>query len=187
MCKKKAGKDYAQSTNTDLYFYNVEKAKTYNWTEGMAGYDVNPVFSKDGKNLAWLSMNREGYEADKNDIIVMNMETKTKINITANWDGTVDGFIWGNHDTRIFFNAPFQGTQQLFSVNVPLSERAAHHVDTITQGKWDINGILGQAGDEIIVSRCDMNHATEIYAVKPKYGDMIQLTHENDQFIRAYR
>jgi len=184
VCKKKSGKDYALSTNTDLYFYNVEKDKTTNWTEGMAGYDVNPAFSKDGKSLAWLSMNRDGYESDKNDIIIMNLETKTKINLTANWDGTVDGFIWGNRDTKIFFNAPFQGTQQLFGVNVPVSERAAHHVDTITQGKWDINGILGQAGEEIIVSRCDMNHASEIYAVKPKYGDMIQLTHENDHIYK---
>jgi dipeptidyl aminopeptidase/acylaminoacyl peptidase len=187
VCKKKYGKDYALSTNTDLYFYNVEKAKTTNWTEGMTGYDVNPIFSKDGKNLAWLSMGREGYEADKNDIIIMNIDTKVKINVTANWDGTVDGFIWGNRDTRIFFNAPVEGTQQLFSVNVPESEKSAHHVEIITKGKWDINAILGQAGEEIIVSRCDMNHASEIYAVKPKYGDMIQLTHENDRVYQGIK
>src|SRR5205085_1644478 len=73
VCKKKAGKDYAQSTNTDLYFYNAEKNKTENWTSDMAGYDVNPVFSRDGKRLAWLSMMRDGYEADKNDLVIMDI------------------------------------------------------------------------------------------------------------------
>jgi dipeptidyl aminopeptidase/acylaminoacyl peptidase len=181
VCKKKTGKDYAQSTNTDLYFYNLEKAKTTNWTEGMAGYDVNPIFSKDGRYVAWLSMNRDGYEADKNDIIVMNLETKNKVNLTSNWDGTVDGFIWGSKDAKIYFNAPFEGTQQLFEINSPESEKAIHHSEMITKGKWDVSSILGQCGEEVIVSRCDMNHANEIYAVKPKYGDMIQLSHENDK------
>ena len=51
----------------------------------------------------------------------------------------------------------------------------------LTKGKFDINGIVGQSGTEIIVSRCDMNHASEIYSVKPQYGDMRQLTHENDR------
>ena len=69
VCKKKAGKEYAKSTNTDLYFYDVNSGKTENWTEGMMGYDTNPVFSRDGRRLAWLSMANDGYEADKNDIM----------------------------------------------------------------------------------------------------------------------
>jgi dipeptidyl aminopeptidase/acylaminoacyl peptidase len=182
VCKKKAGKEYAVSTNTDLYHYDVEKNKTENWTEGMMGYDVNPVFSKDGKKLAWLSMGRDGYEADKNDIIIMNLDGKERIvtNLTSKWDGTVNSFVWGYKDTKIFFNAPFEGTEQLFEVQVPERETINHPINMITQGKWDVNGILGQAGEFIIVSRCDMNHSSEIYAVKPKYGDMIQLSHEND-------
>ncbi len=180
VCKKKSGKEYAQSTNTDLYFYDVEKNKTENWTEGMMGYDQNPVFSRDGRKLAWMSMGRDGYEADKNDIVVMNVESKTKTNLTGKWDGTVDGFIWGRGDARIYFNAPFEGTQQLFEVAVPDRESVNHPVNMITQGKWDINSVIGQSGEEVIVTRCDMNHATELYKVKPKYGDMIQMTHEND-------
>jgi dipeptidyl aminopeptidase/acylaminoacyl peptidase len=180
VCKKKYGKEYAQSTNTDLYFYDLKTTKTENWTEGMVGYDVQPVFSKSGRNLAWLSMGRDGYEADKNDIVVMDVENKKKRNITAKWDGTVEGFIWGNSDAKIYFNAPYQGTQQLFEVGVPAYEKDKSEVAIVTQGKWDINSIIGLAKDEIIVSRCDMNHASEIFAVKPLYGDMKQLSHEND-------
>ena len=179
VCKKKAGKEYAQSTNTDLYYYDVSKGRTENWTEGMMGYDVQPAFSKDGKKLAWLSMGRDGYEADKSDIVVMDIGTKKKINITAKWDGTVDGFIWSSGGEKIYFNAPFEGTQQLFGVGVYGDN--SRNVENLTKGKWDVNGILGQAGDKIIVTRCDMNHATEVFAVKPKYGDMIQLSHENDK------
>ena len=181
VCKKKFGKEYAQSTNTDLYFYNVTTGQTENWTEGMNGYDLQPVFSKDGKSLAWLSMARDGYEADKNDIIVMDVADKKKVNLTAKWDGTVEGFVWSNSDTKIYFNAPFEGTVQLFEVGTPHGEFEKTSVNIITKGKFDINGIVGMAGGQIIVSRCDMNHASEIYAVKPKYGDMIQLTHENDK------
>jgi dipeptidyl aminopeptidase/acylaminoacyl peptidase len=180
VCKKKFGKDYAQSTNTDLYYYDVTTGKTDNWTEGMVGYDNNPVFSKDGKNLAWTSMVRDGYEADKNDIVVMNVESKKKINITAKWDGTVESFMWSNSGERIYFVAPFEGTQQLFDVAIPYSSSAGTLVNIITKGKWDVNSILGQSGSDIIVTRFDMNHANEIYKVKTKYGDMIQLSHEND-------
>ena len=65
--KKKFGKEYAQSTNTDLYYYDIDNGQTINWTANMPGYDTNPVFSPDGKHLAWLSMKHEGFE-DKNDI-----------------------------------------------------------------------------------------------------------------------
>ncbi len=187
VCKKKAGREYAISTNTDLYFYDVAKNKTENWTDGMMGYDVNPVFSRDGRKLAWLSMGRDGYEADKNDIVILDVEQKRKANLTAKWDGTVEGFVWSKNGSKIFFNAPFEGTQQLFEVQVPVTETINHPINMITKGKWDINAVIGQAGDYIIVSRCDMNHASEIFAVKPQYGDMIQLSHENDNIYQKIK
>jgi dipeptidyl aminopeptidase/acylaminoacyl peptidase len=181
VCKKKSGKEYAVSTNTDLYYYNVANGSTENWTEGMGGYDTQPAFSKNGRSLAWLSMARDGYEADKNDIIVMDITSKRKVNVTAKWDGTAENFIWANGDNKIYFNAPFEGTQQLFDVAINIDREVEKGgVNIITKGKWDINGIIGQAGSEIIVSRSDMNHANELYVVKPLYGDMRQLTHEND-------
>jgi len=180
VCKKKFGKEYAQSTNTDLYFYSVGTGKSANWTDGMAGYDTQPVFSSDGRRLAWLSMSRDGYEADKNDVMMLDVATKKKINLTSKWDGTAEGFVWSTTNDKIYFNAPFEGTVQLFEVEVPKSDRDKINVNNLTKGKYDINAIIGQAGGEIIVSRCDMNHASELYAVKPKYGDMRQLTFEND-------
>ncbi len=192
VCKKKAGKEYAVSTNTDLYFYDVETSATEDLTKGMMGYDMAPAFSKDGRRLAWLSMAHDGYEADKNDIKVMNFERDRKskdgrevINLTGKWNGTANSFIWAGAESKIYFNAPLEGTEQLFEVNVPSHESDRNEVNNITKGKWDVNGIVGMAGNQIIITRCDMNHATEIYAVKPTYGDMEQLTHENDRIYKS--
>jgi len=181
VCKKKYGKEYATSTNTDLYYYDLATQKTDNWSTGMNGYDMAPSFSKDGRKIAWLSMAHDGYEADKNDLIVMDVDKKRKMNLSGKWDGTVSSFIWGNDNYHLYFNAATEGTEQLFAIDVPEKESTTPKVEMLTKGKYDINGIVGMAGNDIVVTRCDMNRATEIYRVKPAYGDMLQLTHENDR------
>ncbi len=183
--KKKFGKDYAQSTNTDLYYYDMASGKTTNWTAGMEGYDTQPVFSPDGSKLAWLSMSRDGFEADKNDIYVMDITRGQgiKSNMTGSWDGTAEGFVWNNEGTKILFNAPVKGTVQLFAVGIPSHiGKMMPVIKQITEGKFDINGVVGEAAGGIIVSRCDINHASELYIVNAADGSMKAITHENDKF-----
>ncbi len=177
VAKKKAGKEYALSTNTDLYAYDLATGKTINLTEGMPGYDTHPIFSAKGA-LAWLSMKRDGYEADKNDIMV-SMDG-VKLNLTQAWDGTVDGFIWKEDGSGLYFNAAIGGTKQLFEVDYPGKTRKMPVVRQITDGQFDVTGIVGMAGERVIVSRTDMNHAAELYSVHPTDGSMTQLTHVND-------
>lgn len=189
VCKKKYGTEYALSTNTDLYYYNLSTRKTTNWTAGMEGYDTNPSFSPDGRRIAWTSMRREGYESDKNDIMVMDVTTTgmMKLNLTGGWDGAVNGFAWGRASDRIFFNAPWRGTDQLFEGRVPgnLGVRMMPVIRKITGGDFDIAGVVGQsAGGEVVVSRTDMNTAAELWAVDPASGAMRALTHVNEA---AYR
>lgn len=179
--KKKAGQDYAISTNTDIYSYDVATGRTFNLTEGMQGYDTHPVFSEQGV-LAWLSMKREGYEADKNDIVVKRGTTVT--NLTQHWDGTVNTFAWSQDGLKIYFTAPIDGTLQLFEVNTDATSRSKD-IRQITQGQFDVTGIVGQAVDEMIVSRTDMNHATELFKVNLSNGLFTQLTHVNDETYRA--
>lgn len=183
VCKKKYGKEYAQSTNTDLYYYNIAQKQTTNLTANMMGYDMAPAFSPDGQYIAWTSMRREGYEADKNDIYVMDVKKRTalKLNLTQAWDGTVNGFLWSNDGKKIVFSAPWEGTEQLFEVNFPGYTRMLLAVHKITEGKFDVNGLIGQSGNEVIITRSDMNHANELFTVDLNSGDMRQLTHENDQ------
>jgi dipeptidyl aminopeptidase/acylaminoacyl peptidase len=149
----------------------------------MMGYDVNPSFSPDGKQIAWQSMKRDGFEADKNDIVVMDIASKVKMNVTAGWDETVDGgFVWSEKGDKIYFNAAIKGTQQLFEVAVPanLMARIMPAVVQVTNGKWDVNGVIAQVGNNAIVSRTDMNHAAELFQVALKDGSMKPLTKVND-------
>ena len=183
--KKLHGTEYAVSTNSDIYEYNLETKETINLTEENKGYDTQPAFSVEGI-LAWLQMKRDGYESDKNDIIVRL--DGNKINLTANWDGTVNGFYWSNDGKAIFFTAPVLGTVQLFELTLPKLKKGAYQLNEphqITKGQFDIRGIVGQSEKTLVVGRGDMNHATELYAVDIKKGEMKQLTHENDSYYNS--
>ncbi|MEN8249157.1 MAG: S9 family peptidase [Bacteroidota bacterium] len=180
--KKKSGTEYAVSTNTDIYEYDIGTKTTKNLTEYNKGYDTQPSFSSKGQ-LAWLQMKRDGYESDKNDIIIF-IENKP-VNLTAAWDGTMNGFVWSNDGANIYFNAPVGGTVQLFVLKIPKSADMITAPKQITDGQFDVNGIVGQAKNTMVVSRRDMNHAPELYTVNLKNGQMKQLTHANDDFYNS--
>lgn len=173
VAKKKKGKEYAISTNTDIYEYDVKSGKTKNITEGMMGYDTHPEFSSKGV-LAFLSMARDGYEADKNDLILI--QNNEKINLTKSWDGTVSGFKWAENGEKIYFNAPIGGTTQLFEIEIKSKK-----IKQITDGQFDIAGLVGQSKDAFIVTRTDMNHAADLFSVDLKSGKMKQLTEVNKE------
>lgn len=172
--KKKVGKAYTFSTNTDLYQYNVENGTTTNLTEGMLGYDQNPAYSATG-TLAWLSMRRDGFEADKQDLVILR--GTEKINLTQNRDDIhVSGFKWSNDGKDIYFWAPVKATDQLFKVSVT----APYTIKQITNGEYQIGGIIAETGAELFISRTDMNHAAELFAINKTNGKLRQLTHVND-------
>lgn len=177
--KKVAGTEYAISTNTDIYKYNLASKKTENITEENKGYDTNPAFSKDGA-LAWLQMKTPGYEADKNDIIVL--KDGVKQNLTAQWDGTVANFIWANNNKDIYFTAPVNGTRQLFKVDHPGRSRKMPVVEQLSQGQFDVTGIVAENNGQLIVTRTDMNHATEIFSFDLMKKTFKQLTQVNTEF-----
>ena len=176
VCKKKAGTQYAISTDTNIYEYNLETGKTINRTEGNLGYDTAPQFSPSG-DLTWLQMKRDGYEADKNDLIVSFKGLK--MNLTANWDGTVSSFKWSNDGKKIYFTAPIDGTVQLFEVNFPGLTKIAVTVRQITDGNFDVHDLVGFSGDDFIVTRTDMNHAAEIFSYNLKKNTWKQLSNVN--------
>lgn len=177
--KKKSGKEYALSTNTDIYAYTIATGETRNLTEGMEGYDTNPAFSSDARYMAWQSMEHDGFESDKNDLWVMNLESGEKTNLTKDWDGTVASFQWSTDNKQLFFIAAVKGTEQLFRVEVGQENS---EIRMLTSGQFDINGIAGQQGSVLVLSRTDMNHAAELYTYDLTTSSMKQLTHVNDAF-----
>ena len=175
--KPLSGKEYATSTNTDVFAYDLATGVTANLTETNKGYDMGPQFSPDGKYLTWLSMEHEGYESDKNDIKIMDWKTQKVTNLTKNWDETVSGDVfWGTDAKAIYFTAAFRGTKQLFSLDVKSSK-----INQITKGDFDVNSIHALNKNSIIVNRVDINHNGDLFAVDLKNGSMKQITDVNKE------
>ena len=170
-----AGKEYVTSTNTDIFLYDLNSGNHSNLTSENKGYDNHPVFSPDGKFLMYTSMQRDGYEADKNDIKIIDWKTKAKTNLTGDWDESVAGNIfWSSDSKKIYFTTAFKGTKQLFSIH-PSSKK----VTQITSGDFDVNDIYSETKNSILVSRTDMNHNADLFSVNPKNGSMLQITNVN--------
>jgi dipeptidyl aminopeptidase/acylaminoacyl peptidase len=182
VCKKKFGVDYAVSTNTDIYRYDLTNGNTNNLTGGMTGYDTNPVFSPDGTRLTWLSMKTDGYEADKNDVVLMDPTSGQKLNLTAHWDGTVSSFVWSKDGKKIYFIAPTKGTIQLFSIKVPqnLNVRSLPVIEQISTGQFDVTGIVGETTDGLVVTSTTMKRAAEVFLYRFKTKQLQPLTTVND-------
>jgi dipeptidyl aminopeptidase/acylaminoacyl peptidase len=183
VAKKKFGKDYAVSTNTDLYEYDIEKGTTKDLTENNKGYDLSPSFNQQGQ-LAWLQMKRDGYESDKQDLVASTgMGT---VNLTGHRDDIhVEGYRWSDDGRNIFFWAPINGTLQLFEVDYTGATKKLPEIRQITKGDFDVTGIIGQSRNKLIVSRTDMNHAAELYSVDITDGSMTQLTYVNNSIYNS--
>ena len=175
--RKKTGMEYSLSTNSDLYLYTVADGSTRNLTEGMMGYDTNPAFSPDGKTLAWLSMEHDGYESDKNRIFVMDMASGQKTDLTTDWDYTADAIAWSNDGSKIFFLAPKGGVIPMFSIDCATKE-----VKEIAGGRWDYAALAPAADGTVFTVRHSMLSPNEIYAVAPD-GAVKQLTKVNTDLL----
>ena len=177
-CRKKTGKEYALSTNSDIYLYRVESGETLNITEGMPGYDTNPQFSPDGKYIAWQSMEREGYESDKNRLFVMDLQSKEKTYVTENFDYNTDAFIWNADSKTLFLISCVKGKTQLF-----MADRTTKEVKPITEGVHDyVSVALGEEG-KLIAKRHSMLQPDEIYAVDIASGKAAELSFENKEIL----
>ena len=173
-CRKKTGLEYAISTNSDIYIYDLNTKKTENITEENKGYDTNPQYSPDGKYIAWQSMERDGYEADLNRLFIMNLETGEKRFVSKAFESNVDAFVWGADAKVIYFTGVWHGELQIYALDL-----ANDSVKAITSGMYDYEGVA-LFGDKLIAKRHSMSMGDEIYSVALD-GSTTQLTQENKQ------
>ena len=180
--KKLVGVKAAESTNTDIYVYDLNSQQTTNFTEGMKGYDQAPAFSPDGNSLAWLSMETPGYESDKQMIMVSSLDGSKKMRYGDTWDNTITGFTWSDDGTKFYINAGENATYQLYQTETAsTSTDAKAEITVITKGDHNIGGIIGIVKGKIIAGKTDMNHASEIYSFSISNGKEKQLTTVNDK------
>lgn len=175
--KKLTGRAYAESTNSDLYIYSLQDKTTVNLTEGMMGYDTNPLFSHNGASMAWLSMERDGYEADKNRLFVMDMATKEKTYLTENFDYDVDDFIWHTDNKTLIFSAIVEAKGHIFSIDIDTKE-----ITKITTGNYNYAS-PALTDDGLIVTRQSISQPAEIYALNINNGTSTELSFENKHIL----
>ena len=197
-CRKLSGKKYAFSTNTEIYIYNVNTAETEVIEMG-GGYDTDPVWSPDGKRLCWISMERDGYEADKQRLIVADLETSEAYeampevrriqDITVDFRYNASSPVWGEDSKSIYFASLAEGLQGMFRA---YEDAESWEIDRITgEDMWyDFGSPFHVAEDAdgnatFYTTWCSMDFPTELVAVR-KAGEEIaytQITHENDHIL----
>lgn len=170
--KKMTGKEYALSTNSDVYRYDTETGATANLTEANKGYDRHPLVSPDGLRLAWLSMETPGYESDKNRLMVMEIETGLVTEVTKNMEESATTFCWGNSLT-LYFVGGVNATYQVYKADVEQGT-----LTQLTHGAHDYTGVAAQAG-VLVGRRMSMSMAPELFAVNVDSGSSTQITATN--------
>lgn len=203
-CRKKEGVQYAISTDTDIYLYDVATRKTKNLckpsgykepaidaTKSMknqavnhqpgdmnVGYDTNPQFSSDGKYIAWQSMAHNGYESDRNRLCVYTLADGTKNYVTEQFDSNVDAYCWGNDNNTFYFIGVWHGKTHVYQTNLK------GQIKQLTDGKYDYGSLqmLGRKG-KLLVTRHSMSHPDDLFVLTPskkeKRSQVTQITDEN--------
>lgn len=173
--RKKTGLEYSLSTNTDIYLYDLSSGTTRNITEGNGGYDTHPRFSPDGSKISWISMERDGYEADLKRLFIQELKTGKKTFLTDGFEYDVDETVWSPDSKSIFFLATKHAEAQLWELALK-----GRKIRQITTGMHDYTSLDLQAG-KLLAGRQSYALPTDLYLVDPKTGRADQLTHENKE------
>ena len=206
-CRKKTGVNYAVSTDSDIYLYDIATGNTRNLckpadykpvdfdpTKTMKtqainhqkedlnmGYDVNPKFSPDGRYIAWQSMARDGYESDRNRLCIYTLADGTKNYVTETFDSNVDDFCWANDSRTLYFIGVWHACENLYQTNL------RGEVKQLTDDWADFGSVqLLNNGNKLLASRHSFQQGDELYVVTPgkdaKKTKVQQLTFENKPF-----
>ncbi|MDR2362710.1 MAG: S9 family peptidase [Prevotellaceae bacterium] len=176
-CRKKTGRDYAFSTNTDIYLFDVTTRTTTNMTPDMDGYDTDPQFSPDGQYLAWNSMEREGYEADRVRLFIRHLATGKKTCLSDAFDNNTGAFTWASDSRSIYFQASVAGASRIYALTV-----TDKTLRTVAEGPYNY-GTPQVAGNKIIALRQSISQPDELYAIDDATGDVVELSHENKHLL----
>lgn len=176
-CKKLTGKEYAFSTNSDIFLYNVESGEEKNVSEGMPGYDKAPFFTPDGAKLLWLSMERPGFEADKDRLFAYNMATGEKEYLTQNFDSSPASLEFTADGKTLYFVAGVEATYQIYKMDMETKA-----ITPVTKGSHDYHSVAIADG-ALIGSKVTITKPAEIYSINPETGEERELSFINQKLL----
>ncbi|MGB7294442.1 MAG: S9 family peptidase [Candidatus Aminicenantales bacterium] len=178
---KEAGREEAWSTDFDLYYVPIDgSAAPRCLTEANQAWDTTPVFSPDGKTLAYLAMARPRYEADRFRIVLTPWPEGNERVLTEAWDYSVASFCWSPDGTKILATAPNKGQNSLFAVDIQTGK-----TETIVE--LGTVGGFSPASDRIVFERNTLKSPAEIFSVLPDGSDERAVTRINAARIAAAR
>lgn len=208
-CRTKTGLAYSISTDSDIFLFDIETRKAKNLCKpedymepdidpsktmkyqavndlgnlaNNPGYDQNPKFSPDGRYIAWLSMQRNGYEADRQRLCVLDLQTSEKRYVTESFDSNVDDFIWDNDNNTLYYIGVWHATVNLYRTNL---EGQVVQL-TSEQADWGSLQLVNGKSNCLLMERHDFFHPADLYLVSV-LGDSVagitQFTHENDHIL----
>ena len=170
--KRLSGVEDAKSTNTDIFLYDISTGNEVNISKGNKGFDKYPVFSPDGSKIAFLSMEREGYESDLDRLFVYDISSDKRTWVTQGWDFDAENITWIDNE-NIWFTCDYLGTGQIFKTNINYKG-----VDKITEGKHEL-GPLQYANGTMISGIMSMSLAPEIAKINMSNGAVEQISFIN--------
>ena len=194
-CKPLTGTQYAVSTDSDIFVYNVENGATQNICKplegkahfnamvhrepAMPGYDKYPVWSPDDLHIAFRSQRRAGNESDKERLMVYDCRTARMQDVTASFDYNAMNVVWQDNSTLLFIS-PIEATHQICRVQLPAADATCGvtDVEILTKGDHDINAFT-KAGDKLVAEMCTISMATEFFDVNPADGALTQISAVN--------
>lgn len=176
-CRKKTGKEYAYSTNSDIYLYDIATKEVKNLSENMMGYDQNPVFSSDGKYLAWESMERDGYEADKIRLMLCDLSSGRVTYMTEEFDQNANGLRFSLDNKDIYFISDYHGRDNIYKMNI-----ADKSIKQLTKENADYTAVI-PTKDRLIATQMSMLHPVEIWSVDEKTGKEQKISSTNDDLM----
>ncbi len=175
--KKMSGKEFAESTNSDIYIYDLNTGETINLTEKNKGYDMAPVFSPDGSMLVWWSMETDGFESEKHRLFLHDFNTGLSADYSTDFDQDATDFVWDPDGKKIYFLSCIEATYQIYELDVP-----SKAIRQVTRGDHDFN-TLALAGDRLIVTKTTHALPAELFAVNIQDGSEEQLTFTNQDIL----
>ena len=204
-CRKKVGKAYAISTDSDIFLYDLATKQVRNLckpadyvapeveadrslqhqtvnrpaTDCNMGYDQNPQFSPNGRYVAWSSMERDGYESDRTRLCVLDLQTGEKRYVTEQFESGVNEFCWAPDSKTLYFTGVWHGKTQVYRTDL----KGQHVALTNDVADYVLLG-LSADGKTLYAKRHSMSQADEVYALQlgKKQAEVRQLTCENEHF-----
>ena len=176
----KISESWAESTDSDLYLLSINDdgsgaSDPVCITEGQDGYDNNPFYSPDGQFIAYNSMERPGFESDRNRILIYDRKSKSTGELTTGLDQNANNAQWTSDSSGVIFMSEYRGSNQLFRMN--LGESA---VTQLTRGPYNWDFVNGLQGDRLLVTRTSMLRPAELYSVSPDDETATKITSIND-------